>query len=373
MSKKAIAILGAIFVLIVATLGFLIYQKSTTKTTAAPAKTPTTTPTTQIPATTTQTSSQSGPGTLTQLTTSPVVSPTLFFNGSGITYFLPTGDLYQADLTSASGTATQLSRQRNLSITQKFGIVKISWPPSGNDFMAQVSTATGTIWSYFNSQTGVYTDLPPQVTAFDWMPSGSQIMYIWTQNGKSSLNLSSPDTTNWKKIADMWENDDQISISPDGTNILYYETQNASSTNPIYLTTPDGKIWKTLVSAGYNLGAVWSPDGQKFIFGKKDPSSGAYQLWYYNLITSAVSPLNVNSTPDKVVWGSDSATVYAAVNSVSGSDTFVKINTNTFTPKVYSSFTQTIAAQDLFLSQDSSKLYFWNKADGNLYYLDISQ
>jgi hypothetical protein len=372
MNKKAIAILGAIFLLIVVVLGFLVYQKYTNKP-ATPVPVATTTPITQQnPASTTPTSA--GPGSLVQLTTTPVVSPTLFYNGNGITYFTPSGDLYQADLVSASGTALQVTRQRNLSITTKPGISKILWPPAGNNFMAQVSqpAPSSSPWSYFNSQTGVYTDLPSQIESFDWMPSGNQIVYVWLDSGKASLNISDPDTKNWKKIADMWENDDKISISPDGTNILYYEQNNASSTNPIYLTTPDGKIWKTLVSTGYNLGVLWSPDGQKFLFGKKDPSSGSFQLWEYNLLTGASASLNVSTTPDKAVWGSDSATVYAAVTAgTSGS--FVKINTATLTPKIYNNFQQQINAQNLFLSQDGTKLFFWNTNDGNLYYLDISQ
>ncbi len=374
MNKKAIAILGAIFLLIIAVLGFLIYQKYSTKTTAAPAaKTATTTAISQTPATITPTVAPSGPGSLTQLTTSPVVSPTLFFNGSGITYFSPNGNLYQAGLIGATGSPLQLASSTNLSITQKSGITKILWPPAGNNFMAEVNTGTGTVFSYFNSQTGVYTDLAPQITALDFLPSGDQIMYIWLQNGQATLNISNPDSSNWKKVSDMWETDDQISISPDGSNILYYETQNASSTNPIYLTTPDGKTWKTLVPTGYNLGVLWSPDGQKFLFGQKNSSTGNYQLWLYNMLTGSAAPLNISSSADRAVWGPDSSTVYAAVPGNSGSDTFVKINIATLTPTNYSGFTQTVNAQDLFLSQDGTKLFFWNQADGNLYYLDVSQ
>ncbi len=354
MNKKAVAILGAIFVLIVVTLGFLIYQKYSGKPSAS--DTATTTPDTQQNPATSTVDSGLGNSSLVQLTTSSIVSPTLFFNGSGITYFLPTGDLYQADLTDATGSPLVLSRQRNLSITAKAGLSKILWPPAGNNFMAQSSSASGTVWSYFNSQTGTYTDLPKQITAFDWMPTGDKIIYVWLQDGKASLNLSDPDSSNWKKIADMWETDDQISISPDGTNIIYYETQNASSTNPIYLTTPDGKMWKTLVLTGYNMGALWSPDGQKILFGKRDSVTGAYQLYYYNLLTGGTLPLNVATTPDKAVWGSDSATVYAAVAGV-GPDSFVKINMATGNQTAYPDVGRQVSAQNLFLDQNNTKLF----------------
>src|SRR5690348_7774319 len=116
MNKKAIAILGAIFILIIATLGFLVYQKYSTKTTAAPAQTSTgqtsTTPPVSASTSTTPVAGNSGP--LVKLTTSAIISPALFYNGSGITYFTPSGDLFQADLVNASGTVLQLNRQRNL-------------------------------------------------------------------------------------------------------------------------------------------------------------------------------------------------------------------------------------------------------------------
>jgi hypothetical protein len=90
------------------------------------------------------------------------------------------------------------------------------------------------------------------------------------------------------------------------------------------------------------------------------------------MLTSTAVPLNVDTSPDKAVWSGDSSTVYAAVTGSTGNDTFVKMNIATLTPTNYSNFTQNVNAQDLFLSQDGTKLFFWNQSDGNLYYLDVS-
>ncbi|MEK7162091.1 MAG: hypothetical protein AAB729_05385, partial [Patescibacteria group bacterium] len=88
--------------------------------------------------------------------------------------------------------------------------------------------------------------MPAQIESVDWMPTGDKIMYIWLENGKATLNISDPDSKNWKSLADMWETDDIISVSPDGLQVLYYQTANSGGNNAINLVSADGKIWKSM-------------------------------------------------------------------------------------------------------------------------------
>ena len=383
MNKKAIAILGAIFVLIVGTLGFLIYLKyagSSKKATVSPpvAQTSSTTPTTTPQPTTTP--AQTGSLGINLLSSDQVVSPALFFSGSGIAYFDNQGNLYQATLQNNGGQLS-LTGKKQLDIPAKSGISKIFWPQNSNDFIAQTTSATGkNAWSYFNSNLGLYTDFPPQLTAFDWMPSGTQIAYIWENSGKSVLEVGDLALKTWQKIGDMYQNDDVISVSPDGSQLLFYESQAAGAQNPINSASIDGKVWKTLVKNGYNYGVLWSPDGQKFLFGKKDSVSLQYQLWYYNLTSGEVKNLGLFTTPDKAAWNSDSTTIYAAVplsqptspNSLT-SDALYSVNTATLDKHQYSTGSGSVDAQNLFLDSTSNNLFFKNLQDGGLYYLDLSR
>jgi hypothetical protein len=392
MNKKAIAILGAIFILIVGTLGFLIYAKYGKKdngSTPPPANnvvdnqgdnpvdtgtdnyvTPTTTP--------------SGYNNLfskfVKLTEQEqIVSPVLFFNGSGITFFDKDGKLYQADLQDEAGTL-QLSNKRQLEIPAKFNIAKILWPSRSGNFIAEFHSFGKTSWSFYNNDTGFYTDLPEQVESLDWMPSGDKIIYVWLDSGKASLGIADPDTKNWKEISEMWELDNSIHISPDGLNILYYRTNNSESTNAINLTTPDGKLWRGLVKEGYNYGVLWSPDSSKFIFGKKERNSQKYQLWYYDLLGGEVKNLGLFTTVEKAVWDKDSRTVYASVPTQGAAedgglttDTFYKIDVTTLEKKEFKPENLTIDGRGLFLNLSGDKLFFGNAQDGGLYYLDLNQ
>ena len=185
----------------------------------------------------------------------------------------------------------------------------------GTDFIAQMTDTTGkNTWSEFNGDTGKYTDYPPQIEWVDWMPSGTQIAYVYVTSGKATLDIGDPELKTWQKVGDMYQNDNIISVSPDGSQILFYESAGSSSTeNDINSVSSDGKVWKGLVKNGFNYGVQWSPDGMKFLFGKKDPVTLQYQLWVYNLASGEVKNLGFFTTPDKAVWGSDSNTIYAAV------------------------------------------------------------
>jgi Tol biopolymer transport system component len=71
----------------------------------------------------------------------------------------------------------------------------------------------------------------------------------------------------------MWENDDDLAISPDGRTILFWRKGSTEQTNKINMVSPDGKLFRTVVKDGYNTGAVWSPDSQKFAFNRKSASA----------------------------------------------------------------------------------------------------
>jgi hypothetical protein len=391
MNKKAIAILGAIFLLIVGTLGFLLYSKYGKKTTPDSGGTQaTSTPVTtgQSPATTTPISTSTPPtgSKVVLLASDQVISPALYFDGSSIAWFDAQGNLYQGQLSTDSSGVLHLDRKTALTIKQKANISRILWPTrkgddhSNNNFIAEFNFGGKKTWSFFNAEAQTWTDLPAQVESVDWLPGGKQIVYVWLDTaGKATINVSNPDATSYQLLADMYETDDLLSVSPDGRNILYYRQYNTDASNSINLTSSDAKLWRGLVKTGYNFGVLWSPDGSKFLYGQKEPSSQKYQLWVYDLNTGTSNSLGVFSIPSKAVWAADNTVVYAAVpNTGNADDTtltvddFYKIDTSNFDKKKYSSSGPSIDGRNLFLNTEGNKLLFKNAQDGGLYYLDLN-
>ena len=392
MNKKAIIILAAIFLLIVGTLGFLIYSRSSSTEEQPPVVVDSTN---TLPDPVDQTTSPlPAPEKFSLLTQAgeQVVSPALFYNGNGVTYLSTQGQLMKADFeTSVEGGQT-LARSRNLDIQQKSNIARILWPKNGDDFIAESEDSVGNkSYSYFNFSTGAYLDLPKEVTALEWLPSGDKIIFVWVAkdadgNEKATLNIANPDTSGYSQIAELYESDDALYLSPDGLNLVFHRAKNTGSVNKIIQTTPDGKIWKDLVKEGYNYGILWSPDSQKLLFGKLDRSGLGYQLWYYDLYSGEVKNLGLSTVPLKAVWGSDSRTVYAAapnggqairdyadLNNTFTADTFYKIDTSTLEKTEYLPENLTVDGRDLFLNPGEDKVFFRNAQDGGLYYLDLTQ
>lgn len=380
MNKRAIAILGAIFILIVGTLGFLIYQHSKSKTADTPTA-DTTTPPPVVDTTPPPTTTPDQPTTLAvRLTDSsdPVISPILFFNGLGVSYFNNQGQLFQTDLQVTSGSAL-LSNKRELSIALKPNMTKVLWPLSGDSFLAQFGTPSKPTWSYYDKTKTTYTDIPQQVSSIDWMPSGNKVMFVWVDaTGKATLNISDPDTNNYQTLTDFYEPDNVISVSPDGKNVLFYRTQTTDTTkNTINMVTADGKTFTSIVKDGYNTGVLWSPDSQKFLFTKRDSGTSKFGLWVANVSTGEIRNLGVYTSQTKAVWSKDSQTIFAGVpttDSSAGSgltqDTIKKITVATgdaqeFVPGI------AVDAEDLFFSSDESILFFRNAQDNALYYIPV--
>lgn len=377
MNKRAIAILGAIFILIVGTLGFLIYQRSKNKdtNTNTETNTPVETPVEETPAVETPEAPAVG---AVRLTDEAVVSPILFYQGNGISYFNTQGQLFQTDLQDGDGNAL-LSNKRELSIALKSNISRVLWPLAGNSFIAEFGSANKPNWSYYDSGKATYVDIPPQVYSLDWMPSGDKIIFTYVDSsGKTTLNMGNPDTTGYQQLAEMYEADNKISVSPNGQNILFYRTQNPDTTkNSINMVSADGQTFKSIVKEGFNTGVLWSPDSSKFVFTRRDPGTQKFTLWVADVATSELTNLNVITSIDKVAWSKDGQSVYAGVptTGIAGQgltqDNIYKISTASGTQQQLETGL-TVDAENLFLNSSEKILFFRNAQDNSLYYIPLN-
>lgn len=381
MNKKAIAILGGIFILIIGTLGVIIYLRSTgDEEPVTSEETPPVViqepvidfPDFEEPAPVPTTGSGA-----TRLTDEAVITPALFFQGNGIAYFNRQGQLFRTDM-AVSGSTVLLSNKTEITVPSKSGISKILWPLVGQSFIAESGVGLARQWSYYNPETGTYVELPRQVKSLSWMPNGSKIVFVWVDdNENATLNMSNPDTTEYQLLSELYDNDIEIMVSPDGNTIAYYRNQNTNlSENGLFTVSADGQTWGTITREGYNRGVLWSPDSRKLLFTKRDVS-GTSTLWMADLASSQVKSLGVNSTEAKAVWSRDSQSVVVAVPSSGGvssgqtSDSIAKIDVMSGS-KTEFSLGSGVDAQELFMNLEESILFFRNAQDGSLYYLFLT-
>ncbi len=375
MNKRAIAILGAIFILIVGALGFLIYSRSKSNNTESATEQIVETPVVEeTPIIEEPTAPQAQ---AVRLTDDAVISPILFYQGNGISYFNSAGQLFQTDLDDSDGKAL-LSNKRELSIALLSDISRILWPQAGNGFLAESVSAGKFSWRYYDSVKSSYIDIPYDVFSLDWMPTGDKIVYVWVDaNGKATLNIGNPDTTGYQVLTTFYESDNIVKVSPDGRQILFYSAQSTdTSKNPITMVSIDGKVFQTVVADGYNSGVLWSPDSKKFLFGKRDPGTQKFNLWVADLTSGEIKSLGVASSVTKAVWTKDGQSVFVGVpnSGIAGQgltqDSLYKISVSSgsqeqFDPGV------TVDAQNLFLNSAENILFFKNAQDGSLYYISV--
>ena len=379
MNKKAIAILGGIFILIVGTLGFIIWYRSGS-TEEDPVlenpdviieepveEVPIEEPVEEEPVVTNDRA--------VRLTDEAVITPALYFQGDGIAYFNNQGQLFRTQM-SISGSTVLLSNKTELVVPPKSNINKILWPIIGNSYLTESGIGISRSWSYYNPDTGTYVDLPSQVKSVSWMPSGNKIIFVWVGgDGKATLNISDPDTNNYQMLTDLYEPDNEISVSPDGQTILFYRNQlSNTSENKINSVTADGKVFNTVVRDGYNKGILWSPDSKKFLFTKLDSSTQKFNLWMADLSSGITKNLGVATSETKAVWSKDGQTILAAVP-VSGtfgqgltSDTIYKIDLFTNNRTEYNPGSG-VDVREMFTSLDGDVIFFKNAQDNSLYYL----
>ncbi len=373
MNKKAIAILGGIFILIVGTLGFIIWSRSSKDDTTPTEETPIVVeepteveedPIEETPST----------GQATKLTDEAVITPALFFQGDGIAYFNRQGQLFRTNM-SVTGDTVLLSDKTELTVPSKTNISRILWPAVGNSYIAESGSGISKQWSYYNPDTGNYIDLPSQVKSLDWVPSGNKILFVWVgSDGKATLNISDPDTNNYQMLTDLYEPDNEIIVSPDGQTILFYRNQiSDQSKNTINSVSIDGKTFKSVVRDGYNKGVLWSPDSKKFLFSRLDPSTQKFNLWVSDITSGEIQSLGVATSPSKAVWAKDSSYIVAGVptSGIAGqgvtTDSVYKIEISGGTKTEFPPGTD-VDVSEPFLSLNGSILFFRNNQDGSLYY-----
>lgn len=377
MNKRAIAILGAIFILIVGTLGFIIYKRSQTSEPETTTPEVVEQPIVETPTDPVDEQPEEQSGRAVKLTDDMVVTPVLFFQGNGITYFNKQGQLFKTNLDVSENTVL-LSNKQEVVVPAKASMSRIMWPLVGNSYIAEFGSGLTKSWSFYNPDIGAYVDLPAQVKSIDWMPSGNKVMFVWVDNGKATLNLANADTTAYQTLTDFYEPDNVISIAPDGQKVLFYRTQTSDMTkNTINSVTVDGKTFATVVKDGYNTGVQWSPDSKKFLFTRYDSSTQKYNLWYSDISSGEIRNLGVATSQTKAVWAKDSQSIMVAVptSGIAGQgitqDTIYKIDVvsnsrQEFAPGI------TVDAQELFLNLDGTVLFFRNAQDNALYYMMLN-
>ena len=92
--------------------------------------------------------------------------------------------------------------------------------------------------------------------------------------------------------------DDQASISPDGTRLVFARRSTATGPSQLWLTDADGRNPVQLTNTGDNTAPAWSPDGTKIAFSSNRTGSTGYDIWTLNPNTGVLANLTSSAGDD---------------------------------------------------------------------------
>jgi Tol biopolymer transport system component len=127
--------------------------------------------------------------------------------------------------------------------------------------------------------------------------------HIWAIN---------PDGTGLVQITTGSGLDDQASLSPDGTRIVFARRSTASGPSQLWLTDADGRNAVQLTNTGDNTAPAWSPDGTLIAFSSNRTGSQGYDIWTLNPNTGTLVNLTNTAGDDLTpAWSPASAKLIA--------------------------------------------------------------
>jgi len=318
---------------------------------------------------------------LAAISTKTIVSPVLGKDGVSLLYYSKNdGSLNQIDL---AGNNNKVLSQINFP-----QIARAIWSPDKNKTLID----NASYFSFFDYSTGTTGGLNQNILNAAWQ-NEEKIIYIFKDpaSNKGSINIANWDGTNWKKLIDLNFFNQKLSSVPRSGLISFWNNPSASFETSFNTVTLLGGDAKQLLGGFFGADYLWSPSGNKILISHSNRKDGdRIVLGVADAQGQNYTDLGTPTFVSKCVWGNDSKTIYCALpgslpedsllpddyqaEKFYTSDTFWKINTESGEKErlvELNELESALDAQDLFLNQDESMLFFLNRKDKNIYRLKL--
>ncbi len=261
-----------------------------------------------------------------------------------------------------------------------YNVEQVTWSPKGNQ--AIIEYPDGANISY-NFDTKKQVTLPKHWEDFSFSPAGEKMvaksMAVAPEN--RWLITSNPDGNNIQLIEPMGDNADKVivdwSANKDVAAFSLTGAPLGAFRQEVLLVGLHGENYKSLIVEGRGFEHAWAPSGEKLIYSVYSPNTNyGPSLWVVNASGDAIGsgrkPLNIATWADKCAFADDRI-VYCAVpkNLPKGvgfapeiadsiSDELYKIDTATgIKTKIETDGNQIV--DSMFLASDGKNLFFTDK------------
>ncbi len=274
-------------------------------------------------------------------------------------------------------------------------VEEVTWASGGQKVALQYPD--GAVITY-DFTTGKKTTLPTGADDLSFNQSAESIAYKYVTDNEDDnwLVVSDVATTKAEAIEPIGDQGDKVIVdwSPNNQVVALYRKPIGLEQEEIFFVGLNGENFKSLKVDGSNFEGIWSPKGDKILYSVVT-AGNQYNptLWVTDGVGDSIGNNNFSlgliTWASKCVFAADGLNVYCAVPvdlpQAAGlypelinesSDVIYQINLRTGIKKmlaypVLSQALEKFQVRQLFVSDDSRKLYFWDNFTSEIYYIRL--
>jgi hypothetical protein len=265
---------------------------------------------------------------------------------------------------------------------------RILWSPKRDKALVQMGA-----WYYVNFSNRSLVLLKPEISRLVWNNLGDKVFYQYTdqKTGERSLNMSNPDGSDWKQLADLGTQETYLAAIPQSTSVSFWTRPNALEKTTFETVSISGSDRRTVLTDRFGADYLWSPDGSKVLVSTSNQKGGnTVSLNIMNSSGGEYQSLSIPTFVSKAVWSKNGKMIYYALpgslpengvmpndyfgKSVHTKDTFWKLDLDTGRQTrlvELKDVTQSFDSTDLFISPDEDYLYFTDRVSHRLYRIEL--
>lgn len=272
-------------------------------------------------------------------------------------------------------------------------VTRVVWSPNRIQALVLTKVDGGNLWHLADLRNQTTIPLRNDMSRLAWTSLGDRILYQFTDSGtgERTLNIATPDGSNWKKLTDLGKEDHFIAAIPRSSLIAFWQKTDATRESTLETITVNGENRQTVITARAGADFIWSPDNQHILVQNTNTLGGnAVVLGLTDEDGAGYRNLFAPTFISKTVWSKDSETIYYALPStfsvdavipndyyakpLYSNDTFWKMNIRTGKKErlvPLAEMTEGYDASDIFLSPSETDLYFVDRKTARFYRITL--